>query len=150
MHVDTKPGVVGEIPAEVVGVIVDDDVIVIPIPAVYVSQVERGDAEEICAESEAVWTTTSQSPDVTRANSFKVSMFPGAVKVKPGIAASGSVSNPFAIFVDMRGFGVSFAVAIRRRGRRFPSTMATIGRRSMLGHKSAADALASGCMMSST
>jgi hypothetical protein len=59
MHVDTESDVVREIPAEVVWVIVDHDVIVIPIPVIHIGQVERGDAEVVPAEPEAVRSTAT-------------------------------------------------------------------------------------------
>ena len=56
LHVDVgaQSDVVGEIPARVVGIVIDDDVVAVPIPVVDVSQVKRSNAEVEAAKPEAV------------------------------------------------------------------------------------------------
>jgi hypothetical protein len=43
--------------------------------------------------------------------SFEVAMFPGMVEVEPRVLAPEVVSDPLAIPMDVRGFGMAFAVA---------------------------------------
>jgi hypothetical protein len=59
VYINTKSHVVGEIPADVVGIVVDHNIIVVPIPVVYVPQVEWSDAEEVSTEPEAIRATAS-------------------------------------------------------------------------------------------
>ena len=114
MHVDTKSYVVGEIPADVVGIIVDHHVVVIPIPVVRIREVERGNAEEVSPKPESVRATAPQSPDIARTDpALEVAVLPRMFQVESGVAASRIVPNPFPIFVDVWGIGVALAIAIR-------------------------------------
>jgi len=112
MNVGAEPDVVGEIPADVVGVVVDDDVVAIPEPVATIADVEGRDAEVVSAEPEAVGTTASKAPHEAGAESaLKMAVFPGMVEVEAGVAASPIVADPFAILVDVRGLRVAFVVA---------------------------------------
>jgi hypothetical protein len=51
----------------VVGVFVDDDVVVIPKPVVAESDVIRGDAEVEATEPDSVWASAAEMPDVAAA-----------------------------------------------------------------------------------
>ena len=91
MHVDPEP-----------------NVIVVPIPIVYLRQVEGGDAKLISAEPEAVWAATSEAPDdvVEPEAALKLSMFLEMIEVEASIAASPVVANPFTVFMDRGSLGM--------------------------------------------
>ena len=71
-------------------------------------------------------------------------MLPGMIEVETGVIASGVVPNPFAVVVDVRGFGMAFPVAIRV-GRR-SGRCATSGRWTVARNISAADRMAASSM----
>jgi len=64
MHVRPKPHVVGEIPAHVIGIFVDHDLIRIPQPVAAVSDINRSDAEVEATEPESPGSAASESPNV--------------------------------------------------------------------------------------
>ncbi len=53
MNVSSQTGVVGQIKAGVVRIVIEDDVVGIPEPAIAEGDVSRGDGEEESAEAEA-------------------------------------------------------------------------------------------------
>lgn len=125
MDVNTEPHVVGEIPSDVVGIIVDNDVIVTPIPVIDVAKVEVCHAEVIPAEPKAAGTASAEPPYETRSeSSFEVAMFPGMVEVVVHPRTVYVVPDPLAVLVNVRGLGMAFLVAkrwlgmIARRSRR--------------------------------
>jgi len=80
MHVSTKPNVVGKVPARMIGVVVDNDLVAIPEPAAAIVDVVGRHAEEKTAEVETVRTPARQSVDVVAANrSAETPVFPGVV-----------------------------------------------------------------------
>ena len=73
-----------------VGVFVDDDVVVIPKPVVAESDVIRGDAEVEATEPETVWASAAEMPDVPTAEAAgEASVLPGMVDVVVRIVAAG-------------------------------------------------------------
>jgi hypothetical protein len=113
LHVDVgaQPDVVGEIPAVVVGVFVDDDLVAVPEPVTAESQVKRGDAEVEAVEPETVGTTSGNAPDVAAAEAAgEMAMLPGVIEVEAGIVRSGVMSDPGAVVVDVRGRGMAVIV----------------------------------------
>src|SRR5579863_7875219 len=115
MDVGAEPDVVGKVPAIVVGVFVNNDVVAIPEPVVAVGEVECADAEVETAEPEAAGSTAAEMPDMTAAEaSREVAVFPGMVQMHAGIVASGIVADPLAVGGDVRSVGVSgFVVEVR-------------------------------------
>lgn len=112
MDVGAEPDVVGKVPASMIGVVVDDDIIAIPVPVIRVRLIKRRDAEVESAKPETARSPTDQTPAMTRAEaSFEVAMFPGMVDVEPGFLMPEVVSDPLAIPMDVRGFRMAFVVA---------------------------------------
>ena len=114
MNVSAQAHVVSEIPAVVVGVFVNHDVVAIPIPAVGIGKVKRGDAEVEAAKPETTGIPTLYAPPMsaTEATS-KAAVLPRMVEVEAVVIPPPAVTNPLAVAVDMRGFGVAVAVPIR-------------------------------------
>jgi len=116
-HVDVRsqPNVIGEIPAWIVGIVVEHDVIIVPIPVIAIGKVVGSDTEIISAEPEAVGSATFDAPHVAAADPhWETAVFPGMVEVVMCVAAR--VANPLVIMMDMGRFRMSFLVAIRRPG----------------------------------
>jgi hypothetical protein len=114
VNVGAQPHVVGEIPAVVVGVVVDHDVVIIPVPVTAIADVEGCDAEIVSAEPEAAGTTAPKTPDMTAPDSKrKVAVLPGMVEVEAGIIVSVIVTHPVVVGMNVRGFGVAGLVAER-------------------------------------
>ena len=138
VNVGTQANVVGEIPAIVVGVFVDDDVVAIPQPVAAVAQIKSRDAEVEAAKPEAALTASGKAPAVTSAEAAgEVTVLPGVVEMEAGIVAAVVVSNPLAVVVDVRGLGMAFFISTSRSGRR-----AMRRRWTMLGNVSAANGMA--------
>ncbi len=137
MNVSAQTHVISEIPAIVVGVFIDDNVVPVPKPAATVVQIKRRDAEVEAAKPEAARTTSGETPMVTAAEAAgEAAMLPGVIEVEAGIIASGVVSNPLAVVVDVRGLGMAFFIATSRSGRR-----AMRRRWTVLGNISAANGM---------
>jgi hypothetical protein len=112
VDVGAQARVVGEIPAGVVGIVIDHDVIASPIPVTDVAQVERGDAEVETAKPETAWIAALNVPPVSSAEAaFEVAMLPRMIEVEAGIISTVIVPDPFAAVVDVRGFGVPRLIA---------------------------------------
>jgi hypothetical protein len=118
----------------VVGVFVDDDVVVIPKPVVTESDVIRGDAEVEATEPETVWASAAEMPDVPTAEAAgEASVLPGMVDAVVRIVAAGVMADPLAVGVDVRGVGVAGAVVevsvlLDWRGMGIPHWSGAVGR----------------------
>ena len=83
VHVGPKAHVISQVPSDVVGVLVNDDLVAGPVPAVAIGNFSRSDTEIESAEPEAAWAAARQVPYVPGAKAAtEVSVFPGMVKVK--------------------------------------------------------------------
>jgi hypothetical protein len=141
LHVDVgaQPRVVGEIPAVMVGIFVDHDLVAVPEPVTAQSEVKGGDAESEAAEPETGGTASANAPDVAAAEAAGESaMFKGMVEVESGIVSPGVVADPGAIMMDVRGFGMAFHVATRSRSCRSAANRSG----TMFGNESATDGVA--------
>src|SRR5215469_975720 len=95
-----------------VGVVVDHDVIVVPIPVVNVGDIKGSDAEIVAAEPKAGRPPASQPPHEARPETaLEVAVFPRMIQVEAGVVRPFIVSDPFAVLVDMRGLGMSLLIA---------------------------------------
>jgi hypothetical protein len=111
VDVGSEAGVVGEVPAGVVGVFVDDDVVTVPVPAVDVGEVEGGYAPVEAAEPEAGGAAAGEAPDVAGAEAGgEAAVLPGMVEVEAGIVGAVVVADPVVGFIVVRGVGMAFVV----------------------------------------
>ena len=107
MAIGAKANVVGEIPAIVVGIIVDHDLVAVPIPIVAVGIVIGCDAEIETAEPEAFAIAAGDAPFVTAADAAgKAAMLPGTIEMIVGIIAAVFVADPLVIVVNVRSVGM--------------------------------------------
>ena len=114
MNVGAQAYVVGEIPAIVVGIFVNHDVVAVPIPVIGVGKVKRGDAEVEATKPETPGIPTLDAPTMSTAEAtLKAAVLPRVVLAKAVIIPPHVVPNPFAVVVDVWGFGMAVAVLIR-------------------------------------
>ena len=96
-----------------IGVVVDYDLVVIPVPVPCVAEIERSNAEVEAVKPKAVGTASANAPDVAASEAAgEASMFEGAVEVVASVIPPGVVSNPLAVVVNVRGFGVAGLITI--------------------------------------
>ena len=101
-----------------VGIVIDDDVIAGPIPVGNIAQIKGSDAEVEAAKPETARIAAHDAPPVCRSEAaFEVAMLPGMIEVEPGIIASLIVADPLAVVMDVRRFGMAFAVTKGLLGR---------------------------------
>jgi hypothetical protein len=124
VDVGTESDIVGEVPAGVVGIFVDHDVVAVPEPVVAVADVVGSDAEVESAKPETIGSASSEPPDVTATESAgEASVFPRMIKMVVRVVAASVMADPLAIGVDMGRVGmtgvvVEMAVLLRGRGMR--------------------------------
>lgn len=112
MDVGSEADVVGEVPANVVRVVVDYDLVSAPIPTIAVTVVIGRYVEEESAEPKSVGSTTTKTPDVITADStIEVSVRPWVVKMVMRVAGATVVSYPAVIGVDVGCVGMAGLVA---------------------------------------
>jgi hypothetical protein len=119
VYVGAEPDVVGEVPAVVVGIIVDHYVVAVPEPIIAVGKIKGADAEVEATEPESFGAASTESPSVAAANAAgEVAVFPGMVLVEAGLVVSVVVSDPLSVVVNVGSVGMAFMVAIGSRRRR--------------------------------
>jgi hypothetical protein len=102
-----KPDVIGEVPADVIGIVVDDDIVRIPEPAVTETNVVGSHGEEEASEPEAAGTSASEMPHMAATEATaEAAMLPGMIHVVMNVAAAGIVTDPFSTVVDVRSVGM--------------------------------------------
>ena len=86
VDVGAEANVVGKVPADVVGVFIDDDVVAVPVPVVAIAKIRSSDAEIETTEPEAARTTTGEMPDVFGAKAgSEMAVLPGMIHVEAGV-----------------------------------------------------------------
>lgn len=139
MNVGSEANVVGEVPAHVVRVIVDDDRIIRPIPIPAISDVVRRDAEEESTKAEATWTAPAEMPHMSTTNlTGKASMFPGVVEMIMRIVTPRIMPDPLVVGMHVWRFRMSGSVSHHRVRIAFGSRSGTSDRRRTMGRDVAA------------
>ena len=112
VDVGAEPGVVGQVPAVVVGIFVDDDGIAVPIPVVGVVVVVGSYAEIEAAEPKALAVSSTKVIDVAAAKAAgEAAVFPGMIEMIVRVAATGIMADPSAIVVDVRRIRMTLPIA---------------------------------------
>jgi hypothetical protein len=116
--VGSEPRVIREIPAWMVWIVVNHDVVAVPQPIANVVIIVRRDAPIKPAEGEAVTASASKAINVAGANSAaEASVFPRMVKMVVGITAAGIMTDPAIAFsMNVRSFGMAFLIAVTGAG----------------------------------
>lgn len=112
VDVGAGSGVVGEIPTVVVGIFVDHDGIAVPVPVTGVVVIKGRYAEVEAVEPEAFAVSSSKVKLMAAAKAaVEAAVFPGMIQVVVRIAATGIVTDPMVIVVNVRRVRVIGAIA---------------------------------------
>ena len=113
VNVRSQPNVVSEIQPVVVGVLVDGDVVAVPVPVIGIGEVERRNAEIISAEPEAAWIASLTAPAVAAAEAaVKVAILPRMIDVVVNVVAAIAMSHPLTVVMNVRSFRMFVPVAV--------------------------------------
>lgn len=106
--------VVSQIPADMVGIVVDHDIVIVPKPVAAIVIVVWRDLEEEATNIEPISTAAAQSPNVPWAKAgSEMPVLPGMVKMIVLVIAARIVANPAVIFsMHVGSFRMAFLVAI--------------------------------------
>src|SRR5579862_2217040 len=105
VHVHAQSRVVCEVPAHMVGILIDHHVIGVPQPTIAVLDVVWGNAEVEATKPKATGSATSEMVPVLRAEGGrKVAVLPRVIEVEVRIVSAGVVPDPpIVVGVDVRG-----------------------------------------------
>lgn len=138
MDIRAEPWVIGDVPARVIGIIIEDDVIGIPIPVADVPDIKGSDAEVVSAEPETARSAACDSPEAFASDgSGEAPVLPRVVEMEARISPAEIVPYPLAIGMDMRRRGMAFSIP--ERPLRFVVGRTTIGGRSAARYIAVAD-----------
>lgn len=101
MKISAETWVVSEVPAGVVGVVINNDVIRVPAPTVSVGKVKRRNVPVPSVEPEAAWIAAGEMPHMMRTKAAgPAAVLPGAIETIMRIVTARIVADPDAA-VDM-------------------------------------------------
>jgi hypothetical protein len=107
MDIGAETRVVSEVPAWIVGIFVDDNVIRVPEPGVCVSEIVRSDAPVPVIEPEAVRAAADEAPTMCGTEAaIPMAMFPRVIEVVVRVVGAVVVTDP-ASAIDMRLVGMA-------------------------------------------
>src|SRR5215469_18594014 len=108
VHVRAQPDVIREIPANMVWIFIDHDVVAVPEPIAAIDNVVWGDAEEEAAKPETARPAALNPEDMAFAKTApEASVRPRAIQVVVGIIPARIMSNPPVVGVDVGHVGMS-------------------------------------------
>jgi hypothetical protein len=111
VHVGAEPGVVGEVPAVVVWIVVDRDWIGIPQPVAAEAEIVRCDAEVVSAKPEPSRATACEVKDMAAPEpAGESTVLEGMIEVIVRVVTTAVMTNPAAVGVHMRCVRMSLAV----------------------------------------
>src|SRR5580692_1452703 len=112
--VSPQPHVVRQVPTQVIGIVINHDLVGIPQPVAAKSQIIRRDAEVKAAKPESRRTAPCQVPDVMRAKSAGVMpVLPRMIEIVVRVVLAGIVPDPLAVRMDVRSVRMPLLVHIR-------------------------------------
>lgn len=98
VYVCAQPNVVGQIPADVVRIVIDDDVVAVPIPIAAITHIVGCNREEKAANAEAPRAAAAQSPYVAATDSSReATVLPRMVEVIMHVRSAGIVPDPTVV-----------------------------------------------------
>jgi len=114
VHVGSEPHVIGEIPADVIRVFIEHDVVGTPFPVATVPDVGRGHAEEKAAKPEPARAASLDPEDMAGAEAArKMAVLPRLGQMEARVVASGVVADPFIVgSVHVWGGGMTGMIAV--------------------------------------
>jgi len=113
--IGSEPGIIGEIPARVIWIVVYHDVVAVPQPIAGVVIVVWSHVPEEATEPEMVPASAFEAINVVATNfSAEMSVFPHVILMITSIVAAPVMTDPLiAVSMNVRGFGMALLVAIR-------------------------------------
>ena len=113
VRIGAQARVISQIPSGMIGIVVDDNVVRVPIPAVDKTPVIGCDAEVETIEPKTAWPTAAESPTMTRSEpSGEAAMRIWLVQMVIRIIASRVVTDPCSAVIDVRGVWMARPVAV--------------------------------------
>ncbi len=111
VDVDTQAHVVGQIIAFVVWIVVDDDVIAIPVPTAAVAYIESCHAPKEAVKAEAVGSAAVQMPNVAAADAAgEMAVLPRVIEMVVRVVFTGIVPDPLPIVMHVGRFWVARSI----------------------------------------
>jgi len=108
VDVGSEPDVIGEVPADMIGIVIDDDVVRIPEPVVTEINVEWSYGEVETAEPEAAGTTAFKTPHMSATDTAgEPAMLPRTIQMLMRVVAAGIMAYPFSIGMYVGSVGMS-------------------------------------------
>lgn len=113
MDVSAQPGVISQVPAGVIGIVVNHDIVISPIPVIDVIVVIGCHAKIKSAEPETIPVPALNPVDMPGAEfAAEASMFPGMIEVVVRVVPAGVVSHlTICLRVHVRRFGMIRLIA---------------------------------------
>src|SRR5579862_1308801 len=147
VHVGAEPDVVAQVPAHVIRIEVQHDVVAVPEPVIYVVIFEGSDTEEKAVELEAIPAAAVHAPDVAGSDAApEASVLPRMVEMQPRVVRTHVVTDPAIILdVHVRRLGMPGPVTEHRRGGMVPHDVH--GGRASGGNVSPADVMRRGARL---
>ncbi len=140
MNVRAEANIVSEIIADVVRIVINDDLVIVPVPTAAEANVKGGHAPEEAIEAEAVWSAAAQVPNVAAANAaVEMAVFPGMIQMIVRVVAPSLVAYPFPVTMDVGSFRMAFSIRPMLFLRSGPGIL--MGRRTMRRFKAAPNAI---------
>ena len=104
MRISTQSHIVGKVPPDVVGVVVDHNVVAVPQPVIAISVIECRNREKESTYRKSTAVAAVQSPHMPGTDGArKVAVLPRMIEVIVRIVATHIVPNPTVILrIDMR------------------------------------------------
>ncbi len=125
VHIRPEADVISQIPARVIGIVVNDDLVGIPQPTVAIANIKGSNAPEPTVETETRGTAASETPNMAATNAaIETTVLPGMVEMIIGIVATGIMTHPLAIVVNVRSFRMALFVGMARLRSRMAFTTA--------------------------
>jgi hypothetical protein len=114
MDVGAQPDVISQPPADVIGSVVNHDIIIAPVPVISIIIVVRCHTQIKTPKPETLPVSAFNPVNMPAADfGTEASMFPGMIHVVVGIIPAGVVPNPPIILrVHVRRFGMTGLIAI--------------------------------------
>ena len=107
MRIRAEPGIVSQVPAGVVRVVINHNLIRIPNPAIHVTDIVGSHAEIESSKPEALRPAACQSPEMALADAaFKAPVFPNMIDMVMRVIAAAIVSYPLAVGMDVGRLGM--------------------------------------------
>jgi hypothetical protein len=113
VDVNPQPHVIGEVPADVIRILINHDLVRTPEPVIAKAVVVWGNAKVEAAKPEALPVPSFKPKDMVGTEPAReVSMLPRMIEMVVGIITAGVMPNPLIAPIDVRGVRVPGLVAI--------------------------------------